>query len=131
MRRAWAIVLGLLATLAVGLAGAAPPASADGDPGSDVLVYQSLFLAGDSGISVSQQARLGQLLAQAERGHFPIRVAIISSPLDLGSVTALWRKPQAYARFLGLELSLDYVGWIVVLFDLGFGVIWGGVSTSS
>jgi cytochrome oxidase Cu insertion factor (SCO1/SenC/PrrC family)/thiol-disulfide isomerase/thioredoxin len=126
MRRAWAIVLGLLATLAVALAGAAPPALADGDPGSDVLVYQSLFVAGDSGVSVSQQARLAQLLAQAQRDRFPIRVAIISSPEDLGSVTALWRKPQAYASFLGVELSLAYTGRLLVVMPNGFGFNWPG-----
>ena len=80
----------------------------DGDPGSDVLVYQDLFVAGDAGLSVGQQTQLGNLLKTADRTGFPIRVAIISSPSDLGAVTALWRKPQAYAKFLGYELSLAY-----------------------
>ena len=87
------------------------PAAADGDPGSDVLVYQPLFLASDAGISVAEQVKLGQLLEGAERAGFPIRVAIIAGLSDLGAVTQLWREPQAYARFLGIELSDTYTCW--------------------
>ena len=53
-------------SLAAGVAGAG--GAADGDPGSDVLVYQSLFLEADAGVSVSQQARLGTLLSAAASG---------------------------------------------------------------
>jgi cytochrome oxidase Cu insertion factor (SCO1/SenC/PrrC family)/thiol-disulfide isomerase/thioredoxin len=101
-------------------------ARADGDPGSDVLVYQSLFLASDSGISVAEQARLGNLIDQADKAGFPVRVAIIAKPDDLGSVTALWRQPRAYARFLGIELSLAYKGRLLVVMPNGFGFNWPG-----
>jgi cytochrome oxidase Cu insertion factor (SCO1/SenC/PrrC family)/thiol-disulfide isomerase/thioredoxin/type II secretory pathway pseudopilin PulG len=91
-----------------------------------VLVYQPLFLASDAGVSVQQQARLGALLHEAARRGFPIRVAIISSRFDLGSVTSLWRKPRAYARFLGLELSAAYKGRLLVVMPNGFGFNWPG-----
>ena len=107
------------------------PARADGDPGSDVLVYQPLFLASDSGISVSDQVRLGNLLHAADRAGFPLRVAIIAKPDDLGSVTALWKQPQAYARFLGIELSLAYKGRLLVVMPNGFGFNWTGHSSAS
>ena len=106
-------------------------ARADGDPGSDVLVYQDLFAGSSAGLSVQQQARLGDLLKAAGAARFPIRVAIIASPTDLGAVTALWRKPQAYARFLGLELSLAYKQRLLVVMPKGFGFNWPGHSTTA
>ena len=104
----------------------APIARGDGDPGSDVLVYQDLFVGPDAGLSIPQQARFGGLLKAAARSGFPIRVAIIAKPSDLGAVTGLWRKPRAYARFLGLELSLAYKQRLLVVMPNGFGFNWPG-----
>ena len=101
-------------------------ARADGDPGSDVLVYQPLFLGADSGVSICQQSQLGGLLRSAARQGFPVRVAIISSRNDLGAVTGLWRQPRNYARFLGLELSLSYKGRLLVVMPNGIGFNWPG-----
>ncbi len=86
------------------------PARGDGDPASDVLASQSLFLPQDAGISPTQQAQLAALLADARARGYPVRVAVIASAGDLGSVSALWRQPENYARFLGQELSLTYHG---------------------
>jgi hypothetical protein len=98
------------------------PALADGDPASDVLASQSLFLPQDAGVTAPQQAQLGVLLACARRSGYGIRVALNASPADLGSVTALWGKPQSYARFLGQELSLvNHVALLVVMPN-GFGL---------
>ena len=55
-------------------------------------------------------------------------MAIIAKPDDLGSVTSLWREPQAYAHFLGLELSLAYKGRLLVVMPNGFGFNWTGHS---
>ncbi len=118
-------LLTALLTIAV-LAAGTQAARADGDPGSDVLVYQPLFLTADAGVSVNEQVRLSELLQAASRSGFPIRVAIIARQTDLGAVTALWRKPRAYARFLGLELSLAYTGRLLVLMPNGFGFNWPG-----
>ena len=124
--------LGLpLVLLAILITAAVPQgAFADGDPGSDVLVYEPLFLAADSGISVQQQAGLGNLLGSARRSGFQIRVAIIAGPSDLGAITGLWRKPRLYARFLGLELSLAYRGRLLVVMPNGFGFNWPGQETA-
>ena len=108
-----------------------PAARADGDPGSDVLVYQDLFAGSDAGLTVQQQLALGGALKAAAREGFPVRVAIIASPFDLGAVTALWRKPRAYARFLGIELSLAYKQRLLVVMPNGFGFNWPGHSTRS
>jgi cytochrome oxidase Cu insertion factor (SCO1/SenC/PrrC family)/thiol-disulfide isomerase/thioredoxin len=117
--------LALLAALGLALAAAWPSAArADGDPGSDVLVYQSLFLSSDAGISVPAQVALGASLQRAAHAGVPIRVAIIATPTDLGAVGALWRRPQDYARFLGLELSLSYTGRLLVVMPNGVGFNW-------
>ena len=95
-----------------------------------MLVYQDLFAGSDAGLSVHQQLELGGELKAAARKDFPIRVAIIASPFDLGAVTALWRKPRAYARFLGIELSAVYRQRFLVVMPDGLGFDWPGHATS-
>ena len=129
-RRAWAAVLVCL-SVALMAAALTSVARADGDPGSDVLVYQDLFAGSDAGLSVQQQVRLGDLLKAAAREGFPVRVAIIASPFDLGSVTELWRQPREYARFLGIELSLAYKQRLLVVMPNGFGFNWPGHSAAA
>ena len=110
------------------LAGAwhASPARADGDPASDVLAGQALFLPQDAGYPPARQAQLEALLAAARRGGLALRVAVIAGAADLGSVTELWRQPLSYARFLGQELSLVYRGTLLVVMPDGFGVTRAG-----
>jgi hypothetical protein len=108
--------------LALASAWSAPPARADGDPASDVLATQQLFLPQDAAIPPTQQAQVAELLQEAARSGYPVRVALIASASDLGSVTALWRQPQLYARFLGQELSIAYDGPLLVVMPNGFGL---------
>jgi hypothetical protein len=110
----------LVVALAAGWVPAA--AQADGDPASDVLVTQTLFLPWDAGVSAGQQAQLTALLSESEHDGYPLRVALIASPADLGSVTELWHRPQSYADFLGDELSLVYRGTLLVIMPDGFGL---------
>ncbi|HEX4034856.1 MAG TPA: hypothetical protein VHX66_10465 [Solirubrobacteraceae bacterium] len=115
--------LGLAAAIGVAAAVAAPStAYADGDPASDVLVTANQFIPWDAGLSASQQSQLAALLALARRDGATVRLTIIASPLDLGSVTQLWRRPRAYAAYLGEELSLVYHGPLVVVMPDGIGV---------
>jgi cytochrome oxidase Cu insertion factor (SCO1/SenC/PrrC family) len=123
------VVFAVFAVFAAGVL--APAARADGDPGSDVLVYQNLFVAADANISIPQQVELGNLLTSADQAGFPIRVAIISQPSDLGAITALWRKPAAYADFLGTELSLAYAQRLLIVMPNGFGFTWHGHSANA
>lgn len=99
----------------------ASPARGDGDPASDVLASQPLFLPQDARIPPAQQAQLSALLASARARGYPMRVAIIASASDLGSVTPLWRQPQNYARFLGQELSMTFHGPLLVVMPNGYG----------
>jgi hypothetical protein len=117
-----ALVLTLTLSLILGAGWLTSQASADGDPASDVLASQSLYLPGDAGIPAAQQARLSALLSAAARGGFPARVALIASPADLGSIGELWRGPERYARFLGQELGQVFHGTLLVVMPNGFGV---------
>jgi len=110
----------IIVALAAGFG--ASVARADGDPASDVLVTESVFVPWDAGISPAQEARLEGVLAAATRAGFPIRVAVIASTTDLGTVTPLWNDPRAYALYLGTELSLVYKGQVLVVMPDGIGV---------
>lgn len=111
----------LLALFALAAGWSPTTARADGDPASDVLATQPLFLPQDAVVSPVQQAELVALLREARESGFQIRLAIIASANDLGSVTELWSQPQDYARFLGQELSLVYKGPLLVIMPAGFG----------
>ena len=106
-------------------------ARADGDPASDILLSQTSFLPADVKASTRAQAQLSSLLHAAEQAGFPIRVAVIQSGYDLGSVTSLWRKPRLYAEFLGVELSTVYKGALLVVMPDGFGLNLPGRSPSA
>ncbi len=121
LRRPLLILFALLASL---LASALLPghAIADGDPGSDVLLLQNLFV--DDSFPTAPQLQLGELLNATAAVGQPIRVAIISHSDDLGTVTQLWKRPQTYAEYLGYELSNTYSGRLLVVMPNGFGVYW-------
>jgi hypothetical protein len=119
---------GLLAILLAGLAAslAAPAALADGDPASDVLLFQNAFFP----YSAPSNAAKGQLLgaaAAARKAGFVVRVAVIQSRRDLGADPELFARPQLYARFLDAELrSARYEGALIVVMPQGYGVAAGG-----
>jgi hypothetical protein len=113
----WLCATAVAALLAPGAA------LADGDPASDVLASQTVYVPSDGGFAQSQTAQLSALLAEAQRAGVPVRVALIVTQADLGSVTELWRQPQNYARFLGQELAQVYRGTLVVAMPAGFGVV--------
>jgi hypothetical protein len=99
----------------------APAARADGDPASDFLLSRSTFIPPDAGIPPAYQNQLNQIVAAAKAGKYPIRVALISSTYDLGSVGVLYLKPKQYARFLGQELAFVYRGRLLVVMPNGLG----------
>jgi len=112
-----------LTVLAVVLAvfGLPAAAHANGDPASDYLLVQKLFLPFTTKIDRTEVKRLDALLSAAERANFRIRVAVILSPSDLGTAFSLYRKPEHYAEFLGLELAFVYRGRLLVVMPNGYG----------
>ena len=120
-----ATVVSVLA-LALLFGASARIARADGDPASDYLVSNQVFLTSESGTASPAQRQLLAVVRAANRAGFPIRVAVISTAYDLGSITALWRKSSLYARFLGQELQSSYRQRLLVVMPNGFGFNWPG-----
>ena len=111
---------------------AARSAWADGDPASDFLIANQVFLTSQSAsVSPAERQLAAAVVRAANRGGFAIRVAVVSSEYDMGSITALWRKPGIYARFLGLELASAYKGRLLVVMPNGFGFNWPGHSPAA
>ncbi len=111
------------ALVAAALAAVAVPTSAraDGDPASDVLYTQNVFIPFDTKSSKGAQTALATAIANAKRAGYPIRVAVIETIPDLGAITSLWGKPREYARFLDLELVCCYKGPLLVVMPSGVG----------
>ena len=110
------------ALLAAVLLLCAPAAArANGDPASDYLLVQSIFLPFDAKVDPDVTARLADVVREADRAGYKIRVAVIRTRYDLGTAFSLYNKPQKYAEFLGLELSFQYRDRLLVVMPKGFG----------
>jgi len=116
----WLTLIVLLALVAV------PVAHADGDPASDYLITQRVFLPYDTQIPKSDQQVLQGIVADAHRKGYPIRVALIGSDYDLGSVTVLWKQPKRYAKFLAEELQFVHKDPLLTVMPNGMGFYWVG-----
>jgi MYXO-CTERM domain-containing protein len=116
----------LLAALA--LLVAAPLARADGDPASDYLLGQASFVPPDDGVPAAYATQLSSVLTAAKTRGYTIRVALIGTRYDMGSVAVLYKQPKPYARFLGKELYFVYKGRLLVVMPNGLAVSNGGVA---
>jgi hypothetical protein len=120
MRRALVVALLLVACVLAGTA------RADGDPASDYLYGLKVFLPFDVKVPKERQREFVSFVETANRSGYAIRVAVIGSSYDLGSVTSLWRQPRTYARFLGAELQFVYAKRLLIVMPNGFGIYWKG-----
>jgi hypothetical protein len=114
------IVILLASALAASVVAA--PARADGDPASDVLLGENVFYPYQPAVSQSIQKTLDAETSAAARAHFPIKVALIASPVDLGVIPDLFGKPQQYAQFLDQEISFQTKQPLLVVMSTGYGV---------
>jgi hypothetical protein len=121
-----------LAALFAGLALLAAPAlaAADGDPASDVLLISNAFYPYQQTVSNNLIATLNLALERAHTAKFPLRVAIIGTPVDLGAVPELFGKPQQYASFLSKEISFNGPVVLLVVMQAGFGLVGAGSSSA-
>jgi hypothetical protein len=117
-----------LAALLAGLALLVAPceATADGDPASDVLLVQNVFYPYQQTVSNNLIAALDLAAKRAHTANFPIKVAIIGTPADLGAVPQLFAKPQQYANFLDKEISFNGTIVLLVVMQAGFGLVASG-----
>jgi hypothetical protein len=124
----------LLAAVAVAGGAAAGIARADGDPASDVLLADNVFLSFQSPYGSAEGRTLEALALEAKRQRFPIRVAVITQIADLGAIGGLYGKAQRYAEFLGREITFVYRGTLVVAMNGepgGFGVFGPGATPAA
>jgi LPXTG-motif cell wall-anchored protein len=112
----------LLATVI--LVGAVLPASvlADGDPASDVLLGQNVYYPYSPPVPQGVQAPLNAATADAKKAGFPLKVALIASPVDLGVIPELFGKPADYAKFLDKEISFQGPQPLLVVMAAGYGI---------
>lgn len=113
-----------LAALLAGLAVLVAPtaASADGDPASDVLLASNVFYPYQQTVSNPLIRALNLATDRAHAARFPVRVALIGTPADLGAVPDLYGKPQDYADFLEREITFNTRPVLLVVMQSGFGL---------
>lgn len=121
------------AVLAVGLSHPSQ-ARADGDPCSDVLLFQQVCYPSNPPSQAAKQ-KLSALVAAANKAGYPIRVAIIGNRVDLGSDPAWWNNPQGigsspantgYSGFLDEEVVSQWKHGLLVVMPVGYGYRNGG-----
>jgi hypothetical protein len=96
-------------------------ARANGDPASDYLLVQNVFLPFNAKVDAGVSKRLSGVIRASDSAGLKVRVALIGTRYDLGTAYSLYNKPQRYAAFLGLELSFVYRGHLIVVMPNGFG----------
>jgi hypothetical protein len=101
---------------------AAPAAHANGDPASDYLITQQMFVPFGNNTTTKKAGELSRLLADAKKKGFPLKVAVIASRYDLGSVPSLFRRPKRYAHFLGQEDFYFFKNELLVVMPNGYGL---------
>jgi hypothetical protein len=109
-----------LVACAVCIAALALPAAvlADGDPASDYLVVGDAYLPYPPPAARTQ---LYAALAAVQKANDKVKVAVIATPTDLGSIPSLFGHPADYAKFLGLEITFAYTGALLVVMPAGYG----------
>ena len=100
MRRAALIAFTVLA-----LAPAA--ALADGDPASDVLLAQDVYYPYAPKASKPLTTALDALLKRVRAAGYPMKVALVEAPSDLGAYPNLFGDTQNYANLLAKEIAFN------------------------
>jgi hypothetical protein len=95
-----------------------------------VLYVQDVFVTYTAPSPDLVTALTGEV-AKANTAGYRIKVAVIASAIDLGSVPALFDQPQLYAQFLGTELSSFYTNRLLVVMPNGFGIYNNGAGTDA
>jgi hypothetical protein len=114
--------LRMLAVAALAVALAAPSAArADSDPASDTLLLQDVFLPVEPALSQSDASAIRKLAATMKKAGYPLKVAIIATPNDLGLVPQIFGKPQYYAGYLGREIDFNKKNNLLVVMPAGYG----------
>src|SRR4051794_39660541 len=108
--------------VAAALAVLPAPALADGDPASDYLLTQDVYLPLAPGVPPDLGRTITDLLKDTRKAGFPLKVAIIAAPKDLGAVPQYFGRPQSYAPFLESEIAFNTKKPLLTVMPTGYGV---------
>jgi hypothetical protein len=117
----------VLALLSMVAAGAPAAAHADGDPASDVLIMQDAYFPYAPPTDARFKSALTRVLGAARKAGYPVKVALIQTPRDLGAYPTLFNDANRYADLLARELPQQRVAKgvtgqrILVVMPGGFG----------
>src|SRR3954453_20928808 len=110
-------VLAVAAALAI----APSAAQADGDPASDVLLLQDVYLPYAPGVPPQLGKTITDLLKTTRKAGFTLKVAIVAQQKDLGAVPQFFDKPQSYAPFLQSEIAFNSKKPLLIVMPSGYG----------
>lgn len=100
-------LLTAFALLALTFVGSEGEVLANGDPASHVLPSREVFVPFDPSLCSAAGRRLDALTEETRKAGYPIKVAVIPTAEDLGTVYRLFGRPQEYARLLARELPSE------------------------
>jgi len=110
------------ALIALVLAALAPAAAfADGDPASDVLLAQDVYYPYAPKVSNPLKVALDGLAKRVRADGYPMKVALIEDPSDLGAYPNLFGDVQSYANLLSKEIAFNARPHLLVVMPTGFG----------
>jgi hypothetical protein len=115
-------ILLLVATLTLPSLLVPATALADGDPASDTLLGENVFYPYTPPVAASVQRTLNAETAATKKAGFPLKVALIAAPTDLGVIPDLFGQPQKYADFLDQEISFQGRQPLLVVMATGYGL---------
>jgi len=95
---------------------------ADGDPASDVLASARVFWPYNLKVPADSREELNKTVEAVTRNGLPVRVAMVQTEFDLGSVGVLFGHPQDYSQFLAQGLANFNRDWVVVVMPGGYGI---------
>jgi len=103
-----------------------PPASANGDPASDVLYSTDIYYPSSTPVATAAGHALGTIVRRAKRRNRPIKVVLIATRTDLGTASSLFDYPDRYAGYLTTELGKYVTAPVLIVSPRGFGLGRGG-----
>jgi hypothetical protein len=94
---------------------------ADGDPASDVLLAQDVYYPYAPKASPQLTKALNGLLKRVRAAGYPMKVALIQTPSDLGAYPNLFGDTQNYANLLAKEIAFNSHPHLLIVMPTGFG----------